>query len=317
MAGFIAFDQYQRYSLIRKILQPIVNGRKQILEIGGAFSPLKEMMPGEPILELDIIRGDTGIDLRTTALALPFHSDSVPVVVTTDVLEHLPQSDRNRFIEEVFRVASDIVLIGFPAGKAAEEADASLLDFLKVTLHADSSFLREHVEFGLPCESDVKKQIDSLATAVLEFQNANLESWLPMMKCNFVLEQHPELDPIRAFINNTFNERFGSSCNDSPSYRKVFLAMKRGMLPQFVFEDQTSTESIEYARNALDLSIQIKRIVETHNSEIALRNMMIQEQQEQLNRTAAQLENLQNYLDLFLNHPAYRIYKSAKKILGR
>jgi ubiquinone/menaquinone biosynthesis C-methylase UbiE len=53
--------------------------------------------------------------VRFDGKRLPFQDSSVPVIISLDVLEHLPPSDRGRFLAELRRVSGAKVVMSFPS----------------------------------------------------------------------------------------------------------------------------------------------------------------------------------------------------------
>lgn len=122
-----------------------------------------------------------GVDLKTTgphyqnmlligasAGSLPFKDSSFDLVVSLDMLEHIPPEGRADVIRELFRVAKNKIFLGVPTFETAKEfedrvrriyerkingwkgSSQSRQEFIK-----RNSFLLEHNEFGLPKESEV------------------------------------------------------------------------------------------------------------------------------------------------------------------
>jgi len=96
--------------------------------------------------------------IRFDGRHLPFRDSSVPVVISLDTLEHIPRSDRSRFLAELRRVSSDKVVMSFPS---------DIQHFIRPLL-AISRFhrvmgvggiaeanLKEHMACGLPKSAEV------------------------------------------------------------------------------------------------------------------------------------------------------------------
>jgi hypothetical protein len=86
---------------------------------------------------------------------LDFADKSFDVVISSDMLEHLPKELREKAIFEMTRVSRLGVIIGVPCGAAAAEHDMELRGkYLKVN-KKDFPFLKEQVEYGLPDKTDI------------------------------------------------------------------------------------------------------------------------------------------------------------------
>lgn len=71
--------------------------------------------------------------VRATADQLPFADDSFDVVVSLDMVEHLPQQIRQTSIQELTRVARRLVVLAFPEGDAARQLDRVIAVVLRYT----------------------------------------------------------------------------------------------------------------------------------------------------------------------------------------
>src|SRR5262249_44466462 len=99
---WINIDQYQRYHFIERVLNAYSQERPlKVLEVGGALSSaLHHLSSKHKIWITDSIPAKD-IHLRSSGLSLPFQPKTFDAVVCTDVLEHVPQKDRERLIEEL------------------------------------------------------------------------------------------------------------------------------------------------------------------------------------------------------------------------
>ena len=57
---------------------------------------------------------------------LPFADRAFDAVVVSDVMEHVPPSQRREVIAEVLRVARQVAVFGYPCGPAAFKLDQKL-----------------------------------------------------------------------------------------------------------------------------------------------------------------------------------------------
>jgi len=121
-----------------------------------------------------------------SATKLPFKDKSFDVVVNSDMLEHLPQKDRQQAINEIMRVANKTIIIGVPIGKKAHNQDKKL-DQIYLKVHGERhQFLEEQTEFGLPKTSDITKSIDiavkkhntKYKLTIIPNMNLSIRMWL-------------------------------------------------------------------------------------------------------------------------------------------
>lgn len=98
--------------------------------------------------------------IKGTATELPFHKNSYDVVISTDMLEHIPPNYRQKAILEMLRVAKRLVILEVPTGPLSQKQDRELdIRFQKVFKSRDK-FLSEHVENGLPKNDEILVTID-------------------------------------------------------------------------------------------------------------------------------------------------------------
>jgi O-antigen/teichoic acid export membrane protein len=104
-------------------------------DLGASWRPIAPMLP-----------------VMATGSQLPFKDRSFEAVILSDVLEHVPPSDRLAVIEESLRVARGIAIFGFPSGAEAEEADRRLARAYDRSARERPSWLQEHLLYPYPGE---------------------------------------------------------------------------------------------------------------------------------------------------------------------
>jgi GT2 family glycosyltransferase len=93
--------------------------------------------------------------VMSSVLALPFADGSRRNVVSIDMLEHVPPSVREQAVDELVRVAGDLLIVAVPSGGGAAAQDLEL-DQLYLQRHGENyPFLSEHVAYGLPSQSEL------------------------------------------------------------------------------------------------------------------------------------------------------------------
>lgn len=169
ISGFWFFHRWHPEVALRYL--PIVdnirriNKKIKILEIGsgglGIAPYLKRQITGvdqnfekpfDPLLKR----------INASATHLPFGNNSFEVVLSVDMLEHMENKVRTLAIKEIFRVASNKVIIAVPCGKDAEEQDILLDQYYQKHFGERFHFLKEQIEFGLPEKKDI---YDTIAKA--------------------------------------------------------------------------------------------------------------------------------------------------------
>jgi SAM-dependent methyltransferase len=88
--------------------------------------------------------------IKASAADLPFSDRTFDVVLSSDVLEHVPPPLRSKVISEALRVAERLVVFAFPCGEAAWESDRELLETYRKSNRPAPEWLTEHMDAPFP-----------------------------------------------------------------------------------------------------------------------------------------------------------------------
>ncbi len=94
-----------------------------------------------------------------SALKIPFEDKSFDVVISVDMLEHLPSTQRKKAIAEILRVTKKEIILAVPTGQESLNQDQELAAFYKKINRNNYPFLTEHKSFGLPSKEEIKSQL--------------------------------------------------------------------------------------------------------------------------------------------------------------
>jgi len=165
----------------------------QVLDVGSGGAGLS-LYWGRKTIALDLsitapLAASLTVPVIASATALPFRDRSIEVIVSADVLEHLPRSDRTRMLSEMIRVSSSQVILAAPCGRRAHMAEVDVERIYREKKGAPHPWLREHLAHGLPDEAEVQESLRSLARqdcrmARIQVQkNTNLRLWHWVFRC--------------------------------------------------------------------------------------------------------------------------------------
>lgn len=140
---------------------------------GGAELKILEVGSGglgiAPYLKMPV----TGVDVEfkppfhplltkvvSRAEKLDFTDKSFDFVISSDMLEHLPPSKREKAVFEMMRVSKSGIIIGVPCGPEASGHDEELRrEYIRIHKR-EFPFLKEQVEYGLPDITDIIRYIN-------------------------------------------------------------------------------------------------------------------------------------------------------------
>ena len=168
---------------------------KQVLDVGSGGAGLS-LYWGRNTIALDLslppaLRGSLTQPVLAAATALPFKDRSVEVVVSCDVLEHLPRQDRAQMLSEMVRVARRQMIVAAPCGQLAHEAEIEVAKVHREKKNEAHLWLKDHLEHGLPEVTEVEEAIRSLAaeygrgTSIRVEKNTNLKLWKGFFRLYF------------------------------------------------------------------------------------------------------------------------------------
>lgn len=151
-----------------------------MLNAGDCTFALASYLPGWVVITADRHRPPPGRAaprfLRADLTAAPLADGAVDVVVSTDVLEHLPANRRGRFLAEALRVARRHVFVAFPAGPDAAAAEALILR--SKSRRNFRAALEEHARLVLPELADVEATVAGLGASCTVVPLTTVAEWL-------------------------------------------------------------------------------------------------------------------------------------------
>jgi hypothetical protein len=143
------------------------SGAEQVLDVGSGGAGLSLYWGRQTIaLDVSLPQAPQGSLIRPvlgTARALPFRDRSIEVIVSCDVLEHIPQADRSEVLSEMVRVARRQIILAAPCGRLAHEAEEEVAQVYREKTNEGHPWLQEHLDHGLPGATELEATILSLA----------------------------------------------------------------------------------------------------------------------------------------------------------
>jgi hypothetical protein len=237
----LPFDHYERYLLTANVigllgLEPPID----ILDVGGHFGSLKHFRRDDRLVVADpqvpsgyVYRKDIpfAVDHYVRALggALPFPDGSFDVVCAHDTLEHVPASDRPRFVENLLRTSRGFAVLNGPVrSPEAEAAEARIGEIWTGTLEQAEHSLTEHARMGLPEQAEVMAILSRTGLSVVAIPNGNVHLWLAMMALKSYLQGLPDAEAAHLELDRAFNASIAARDRWAPCYRVALVAGPQG-----------------------------------------------------------------------------------------
>jgi SAM-dependent methyltransferase len=214
-------DPALRYAFVIDQLRDVWRDDVTIAEIGSGAAGITEFLD-HPVTGVDSAFERTGekanprlTRVEGTATALPFADASYDVVLSLEMVEHLPPAARAPAFEEMLRVLKPggRLIATFPAGDSAARLDAWLNDAYKRRHGKDHPWAVEHLENGLPDADEVARLVAPLARRV----TLRRQGWAPAWK----------LQQLLFSVEWGYPWTRAAGIHTTPTARALFKAMRR------------------------------------------------------------------------------------------
>jgi SAM-dependent methyltransferase len=259
----LPFDMYQRYDQCRAAVTALATPVGSVLDLGGVLggngghlATARDFFPAaRRCVSADVRPSDQPEHHVLAGPALPFPDGSFDLVVSQDVLEHVPVAERRRMLDEIARVARRFVLLGAPfatAGVAA--ADALLFGLIEARHGYRHQFLAEHLEHGHPDLAGTVAYWEARGAIVAVLPNGHLPYWLLMQVANLRLAE-PALGERYARGQALYNGVVRDW--EEPAYRHLLVidvTGARSWLPAVAALARPGAADAAAARNATALN---------------------------------------------------------------
>lgn len=246
---FLPFDLYGRYRIIAELIQTIRTKDKiRILDVGGnieaiRYGVLKKFLPSDHIIVVDKTENNYKDYIQANALNLPFGQGEFDLVVSADVLEHIPGDKREKFLEEQLRVCKEGVILASPFfSKETVKAERIAGAFYKSLSNKDHRWLSEHKKFTLPYISWFESFIKKHKLHFEKVAHNNIFYWTLMTFLHFYVEHVPKQNEKLLEVDQFYNSYVFPCDVKKPAYRYIYLITKRKFTKKYQKYDLNSRE---------------------------------------------------------------------------
>ena len=225
------FDLHERYALAAAVLSRLVRQPTRLLDIGGTMGGGEghlgwagDFFPTHDVTVLDHRPIDhprhQTID---TQFGIPFPDRHFGVVVSQDVLEHVPEPQRPDWLAEAWRVTGDLFLLGVPfASPEVVQADRKLREMIERDYAYDHAFLAEHLELGHPSLAITEEFFRQQGASVSVLASGYLPVW-EMAQIISARLSHPGQGVEWLAANREINQAYGLQAACEPAYRHLLV----------------------------------------------------------------------------------------------
>lgn len=293
-ATWTSFDRYSRYGAIARCLRATLGaGTHRVLDIGDSAGYLRTFDDDLVVTALDLSLTPAPLSgasrVQGDGTSLPFPDECFDAVVSSDVLEHVPQPQRSAFLAELHRVTRDLMVLAAPfdtAGVAGVEELVRRYALLATSRPQEQ--LDEHRDNVLPDLSDTEGTVRGLFGDATVIGNGNLQDWLVMMLLKHQLMGRPALQPLLDGADVAYNLTLAPRDAVGPYYRHLVAARRAGKVDPGTPPDDRGA--------ALDPAVVLGAIISANLTEV-VRQDAVPRLDNLVNRAAAQETQLNKALE--------------------
>lgn len=175
-------NQRVRYGLVRRLVRRHRHGA--ICEVGAGRHGLSRYFPGVPFVAVDLDFEDYGgprialapemRGVKADARFMPFPDRTFDLVFSLDMIEHVPADSRADVIRELARITRHDLVVAFPCGRAAQDADRRQAAALRASGKPVPGWLAEHLDIAYPMPEEMDGVFDALDRSVTVSENESL-----------------------------------------------------------------------------------------------------------------------------------------------
>ena len=199
---------------------------RSILEVGSGPQGIGYFLKDMPIVGTDIRFGELPLaNLRpvvASSIALPFQDHAFDMVLSSDMIEHLPEGLRQTAMKEMLRVADRFVVVGFPSGSVAKMHDLEIVAYLKRQGIKIPVWISEHLQYEYPTSQSVLRglPLDLMRCRVVANANWRIHKAIVLLQTCYHFNR---LVKLLRLDNVNLLMRVGNILDCGPTYREIIF----------------------------------------------------------------------------------------------
>lgn len=235
----LPFDQYSRQKIVADGISTLRNKDQclNILDVGGYKGQTQKFSKEDKVTVLDVFDVQEPEYIKGDGTNMHLKDNSFDIVVSFDVLEHIPAASRKKFIEECVRVSKSGFFLGCPFESGtglATKAEKNLSGMYKKFTGKDHRWLGEHIENGLPTTDKIEKVLADNNLNFCRMYSNRLDNWITLQTLFFLSGALDVVSMEAGKLNRYYNERLNtmeSGIAANQSYRVIyFVSQEKAMV---------------------------------------------------------------------------------------
>ncbi|MCP1662280.1 glycosyltransferase involved in cell wall biosynthesis [Methanocalculus sp. AMF5] len=318
----LPFDLYIRNRIISDFIALIHKDKTlTILDAGGRSGELSSFVKTNVVCILDILLPTQEKDnyILGSILNPPFRDCSFDLVILSDVLEHIEESERSNAIKAMLKLTNNYLILGGPFdSEDVRKAEALANEFFLNFSQIPHPWLSEHVENGLPSKIEFERFLNDEGYDWVCIPSNNLINWLILQHFIFSAYIYGIPTDDVASINQFYNENsIELGDYEEPSYRTIYLIGKKGTIPPF--ENVLITTPSDSQKQQVLISLIFKVIGELiQRKDVHIGNLdgvirTLREQESIHNTDIIRLNSLISAKDVHIENIESELYQQQKK----
>ncbi len=226
----LSFSVFTRYQSVADHINALRQSSEKfsILEVGGRGNFLKLFLPNDKITILDVDDSDEENYVKGDGRKLPFKKHSFDVIVSTDVLEHIPPADRNKYLEEQVRVAREAIILSGPLYTSdVAQIEKKANRYYQELTGEEHPWLKEHVGYGLPEAEKVEAVFNRHKLRFFKSWNQRVSLWSEMVLVDLLVATAytPAVEKMFRSLSYLYNTKIFPYDCDENGYRTIYTAV--------------------------------------------------------------------------------------------